>query len=373
MDLLERLNPRALIAASLLAGLSFQLLLGTAYIGAFLDPLHEGDGVPVLLVNRDEGPHGRAFVKRLHSAASPIQWVDTQTLDALAAKQAYGAIVIPQNFSAALDSFGTSAPYAALVETYSNPGASTSANAIARSAIATALDVASREVQLRAIASVPEPAPGLGAVTLSQARFLAEPIRVEAFEVNALPAKSALGLAPTYLAMASWIGGYIGAVALERFRVKTKLPTTQRSLLIVGAAIAQGAIATGVLSVVGLSMTQAFQVALLITLGTWMAYALVSLLMDLLGLAGLVPAFAILAIGLPASGAVYPVDVLPGFFQAVHPIDPFTWLVEGLRTTLYAPGATDLVASQIKLAAVALGATAISLAWARFVVSRRPA
>lgn len=73
------------------------------------------------------------------------------------------------------------------------------------------------------------------------------------------------------------------------------------------------------------------------------------------------PAFAVLALGLPAAGAIYPVEMLPPFFAALHDISPFTWLVEGLRTLLYAPAAGDLAANTWRLALVGTAATATSL------------
>lgn len=362
---LERLPPWALIVLAVAAGLVCQLLLGTSYVAASLDPLRQEGGVAVAFVDLDAGPHGDELLARLEERGGPVAWIGygsrEAALDALARKEAYGALVLPANFSADLDSFASDRPRAALVETWTNPGASTAGNLVAERAIALALEATRDAARERAIGSATVPTLGLGALTLEQGRWLAEPIRAQEAEVNAVPPRAANGLAPTYFALAAWIGGYIGSVALERFRPFTALRAPARAALVLVAAAAQGALATLVALAVGFAAPDAASLMMLLALGTWMAYAIVSLLMDLFGLAGIVPAFAILALGIPASGALYPEGLLPPFFQALHPIDPFTWLVEGLRTVLYAPGAGDLAGHVYALAALAIACTALSL------------
>lgn len=370
MDLLERAPPRLLLVLAIGAGLTCQLLLGTSYLAASLDPLAQEDGVPVAVVVLDDGPHGADLLDRLQARRGPVDWVEVESAAAmhegLARKEYFGAIVVPANFSAALDSFASQAPYAALVETWTSPGASTSGSLIASRAIEIALDAVRETVRAQAISSATVGTTGLGGLTLAQARYIAEPVHARANVVNPVPANTANGLAPTYFAMAAWIGGYLGSVALERFRPKTSLGALPRAGLVAGAALLQGILLTGAAIAIGFEARDAAQLALLVALGTWMAYAIVSLLMDLLGLAGILPAFAILALGLPASGALYPEGLLPDLFRALHAIDPFTWLVEALRTSLYAPGAGDLGRYALMLALLALACTGASLAWERF-------
>lgn len=371
---LERLPPAALVVLALLAGLTCQLLLGTSYVAASLDPLREEAGVPVAVVLLDEGPHGASLLARLQARASPVLWERVGSREAamegLADKAHFGALVIPANFTADLDSFASDRPRSAFVETFASPGASTSGSLIAARALELAVDATRDVARERALASATIGTTGLGALTLDQGRYLADPVVVRHVEVNAVPAGGANGLAPTYLAMAAWIGGYLGAIALERFRPQTGLPTLARAGIVVGAALVQGALAVGAAAAIGLAIPDVAEVVLLVAIGTWMAYALVGLLTDLLGLAGVLPAFAVLALGLPAAGAIYPAGLLPDLFQALHSVSPFTWLVEGLRTTLYARGADDLGGHMLALAGLALACTAASLAWQGFIASR---
>lgn len=362
---LERAPAWLLVVLAILAGLTCQLLLGTSYLAATLDPLDADEGIPVAVVVEDTGPHGRDLYERLRESDGPILWtkVDARDamLDGLAEKRYYGALVLPTNFSADLESFASQTPHPAIAYTYTNPGASTSGNLIATRGIEIALESTRAAAREEAVARSSVSTTGIGALTLDQARFVAQPLLVETMVVNPVPTHGANGLAPTYLAMAAWIGGYLGAVALERFRPTTGLAVVPRAAIVAGAALLQGAIAVLAAQAIGLSIRDGVALALLLAAGTWMAYALVSLFMDLLGLAGILPAFAVLALGLPASGALYPVALLPDLFRVLSRIDPFTWLVEGLRTVLYAPGAGDLTRHISALALLALSCTLASV------------
>lgn len=371
---LERLPPWALVTLAVAAGLTCQLLLGTSYVAASLDPIRQEAGVPVAFVDLDAGPHGDELYAGLVERGGPVAWIAygsrEAALEGLAQKELFGALVIPSNFSADLDSFASDRPRGAFVETFGNPGASTAGNIIATRAMELAIEGTRDVARQQALAASTVDTLGLGALTLEQGRYLAEPIRVQHVDVNAVPLRAANGLAPTYFAMAAWIGGYIGSVALERFRPFTALRAAPRAGLVFVAAALQGALATLVALAVGFSARDAASLAMLLALGTWMAYSLVSLLMDVFGLAGILPAFAVLALGLPASGALYPAGLLPPFYQTLHAIDPFTWLVEGLRTVLYAPGASDVSGHVAALAVLALACTAPSLVLS-FVQARR--
>lgn len=364
MDL-DRLPPAVLIVVALSAGLAFQLLLGTSYVAAFLDPVAESDGVPVAVVNEDRGAHGQTFAATLSRAEGPVRFelVESraEAVRSMEAKERFGAIVILSNFTTALESFATQTPHGALVELMTNPGASTSGSIVAQRAMDAAIDGLRAKVRHDAIESARLPTLGQGALTLDQAEFVAEPVYVQRATINAVPERGANGLAPTYLAMAAWIGGYIGAVALQRYEARTKLAIWRRSILVGAAALVQSGIAVSALLLIGLNVADPLGLFLVLAAGTWMAYALVALLLDVFGLPGVVPAFAIMSLGLPASGAVYPVEMLPDFFRGLHAYDPFTWLIEGLRTTLYAPGASDLPANVRSLAMVAAVATAVTL------------
>lgn len=364
MDL-DRLPPRTLVLLALAGGLSFQLIVGGAYLAAFLDPLRADDGVPLLVANEDEGDLGGALVEALLQQGGPARWREAtrgEVAHALREKHAFGALVLPANFTAALRSYGSEAPAPARVERWTNPGASTSGALIAERATDLAIAAVEERAREEALAASAPPVPVIpGTVTLAQARWLADPVLVESRVANAVPANGANGLAPAYLAMAAWLGGYLGSVALERFRPLTRLRPLARSAIVAGAAVAQGALAALACVLLGLDAPDALLLAGVLALGTWMAYCVVSLLMDVFGVPGVVPAIAVMAVGLPASGAVYPEALLPGFFRALHPWDPFTWLVEALRTALYATGAGDLPLNAAKLAGLSVVLTLASL------------
>jgi putative membrane protein len=70
---------------------------------------------------------------------------------------------------------------------------------------------------------------------------------------------------------------------------------------------------------------------------------------------------------LTSAGGTFPTQLIPGFFQAIHPLLPMTYVVSGLRQTI---SGGDLVAAARSAAAlfafglIALGVSATA-AWRR--------
>ncbi len=367
--LLDRLGPRALVGVALFAGLAFQLLLGTSYIGAFLDPVEESTGIPVAIVDLDTGARGAAFVDRLTAADTPVRWVsvaaESEAVARMESKEFRGTIIIPANFTTALESFATPAPHAATLVTYENPGATTTGSLVAKRVVDAVIHRLRVTVQEEALQDFVPGASGAGILTLDQARFVADPVKVDARTANAIPSNGANGLAPAYLAAAAWMGGYVGAVALERFRDRTRLGPGRRLGVVAVASIVQGVLATAAVMAVGFEMRDPVAVAALVALGTFAAYGIVNLAIDLMGVVGIVPAFAVMAIGLPGSGAIYPMEMLPAAYRALSVANPFTWMAEAFRTVLYTPAAHDAMPNGMRLAVLGALTGIAGIAWVR--------
>ncbi len=92
------------------------------------------------------------------------------------------------------------------------------------------------------------------------------------------------------------------------------------------------------------------------------------------GVVGSAVALVLLMLQLTSSAGIYPAQTLPGFFAALHPYLPMTYLVDGLRITLtggYQPHLTRDVLVIAAFGAVALVLTTLTIARQRTWTLRR--
>jgi putative membrane protein len=80
-----------------------------------------------------------------------------------------------------------------------------------------------------------------------------------------------------------------------------------------------------------------------------------------LGPAGRIVALVLLMLQLTSSGGTYPVQTTPGFFQAVHPLLPMTYVVEALRHTIDGGPAGTVTMGVLALLAYGAGALALTV------------
>ncbi|MGW6004392.1 YhgE/Pip family protein [Oerskovia enterophila] len=114
---------------------------------------------------------------------------------------------------------------------------------------------------------------------------------------------------------------------------------------------------------VGLDMTHALGTLAFTTLVAATFLALQQALMALLGpAAGKVAILALLMLQLASSGGTYPVQTTPAFFQAIHPLLPMSYAVDGLRQTITGGVDGRLWFAVVYLGVLLLASLAIS-AW----------
>jgi putative membrane protein len=82
---------------------------------------------------------------------------------------------------------------------------------------------------------------------------------------------------------------------------------------------------------VGLQMAQAAGTVGFLCLVTACFAAIVQWLNARFGAAGRILVLALLMLQLTSAGGTYPVQTSPGFFGAIHPYLPMSYIVEGLR------------------------------------------
>ncbi|OIJ97140.1 hypothetical protein BIV24_07415 [Streptomyces colonosanans] len=88
--------------------------------------------------------------------------------------------------------------------------------------------------------------------------------------------------------------------------------------------------------------------------------ALVQWLNARFGAAGRILVLALLMLQLTSAGGTYPVQTSPGFFNAIHPYLPMSYVVEALRRLITGGGLGPVWQACAVLAAFTVGALALT-------------
>lgn len=177
------------------------------------------------------------------------------------------------------------------------------------------------------------------------------------------------GFAPFFIALATFVGALISWLLLRALPTRALAAGVSglRSVLtglLPALAIGLGQVVIMVAVLLwGLDMKPAYPVALaaFIYLTTVAFLALQQMFIIVLGTAaGRVLSLVLLMLQLSSSGGTYPVETTPGFFQALHPYMPATYVVNGLRELFTGGIDSRLWVSVMFLALLAVGSVAIS-------------
>ncbi|GIF18526.1 putative membrane protein [Actinoplanes tereljensis] len=210
--------------------------------------------------------------------------------------------------------------------------------------------------------------PSYGDDPSDRAGVLADPVSLDRNVRN--PAGTyGVGFAPYFLALALWVGAMITYMVLR--------PLNRRHLMS-GAPAPRVALA-GLLPAVAIGLTQATLLFAVVRFGlglspvhpllTWglllltaTAFAaLMQLIGAALGAPGRIVALALLMLQLTSSGGTYPVQTTPGFFQAIHPLLPMTYVVEAMRHTIDGGASGPVVTGVLALLAYGLGSLVLTV------------
>jgi len=214
--------------------------------------------------------------------------------------------------------------------------------------------------------------PGYGDDPSHRADVLGDPVALDR-SVRNPAATYGVGFAPYFLALALWVGAmiiYMVLRPLNRRYVVSGAPSYRVALAGLLPAIAIGLTQAVLLFVVvsfglGLSPVHPITTLGLLMLTATAFAAIMQLLGAALGPAGRIVALALLMLQLTSSGGTYPVQTTPGFFQAIHPLLPMTYVVEALRHTIDGGPAGTVIAGVLALLAYGLGALALTVLVAR--------
>lgn len=149
------------------------------------------------------------------------------------------------------------------------------------------------------------------------------------------------GMAPLFTNLAMWAGVFM-LVALIRLETDDEgirdMTVTQaylgRWLLLAVMAAAQGLVVTVGDLVIGV---QTVSPAAFVATGvmTSMVYSAVAyMLATTLLHVGKALIIVMIIVQIPGAGGMYPIEMMPGFFRALHPFFPFTYAIDALRETI---------------------------------------
>ncbi|WP_448810415.1 YhgE/Pip family protein [Agromyces bauzanensis] len=110
---------------------------------------------------------------------------------------------------------------------------------------------------------------------------------------------------------------------------------TRAGLLALAQVVAVVLLMHGALGVSWTLLPQTFAFAALLALAFTAVHALLT---AWLGRAGLLVSLVLVALQLAASGGLYPIEVLSGPFQAISPLLPLTWAVQGMQLIVAGAG-----------------------------------
>ncbi|MEO3972962.1 YhgE/Pip domain-containing protein [Streptomyces sp. CAU 1734] len=201
---------------------------------------------------------------------------------------------------------------------------------------------------------------------------MADPVQLVNQSLHAAP-NYGTGFAPYFIPLSLWVGAMVAYMIIQ--------PMNRRALA-AGASAWRIALA-GWLPVVAIGLVQvgALMAVLHWSLGLQMAHAagtvgflalvigcfaaIIQWLNARFGAAGRILVLAVLMLQLTSAGGTYPVQTSPGFFNAIHPFLPMTYVVEALRRLITGGGLEPVWLGTLVLLAFTAGALALTALSAR--------
>ncbi|MBT2440432.1 YhgE/Pip domain-containing protein [Streptomyces sp. ISL-36] len=201
---------------------------------------------------------------------------------------------------------------------------------------------------------------------------MADPVELASQSLHKAP-NYGTGFAPYFIPLSLWVGAMVAYMLIQ--------PLNRRALA-AGASAWRIALAgwlpvaaIGLLQVaalmsvlhwgLGLQMARAAGTIGFLALVTCCFAAIIQWLNARFGAAGRILVLAVLMLQLTSAGGTYPVQTSPGFFNAIHPFLPMSYVVESLRRLITGGGIGPVWQAVAVLAAFTVGALALTAVSAR--------
>ncbi|MFR9791658.1 YhgE/Pip family protein [Streptomyces sp. MB22_4] len=201
---------------------------------------------------------------------------------------------------------------------------------------------------------------------------MADPVRLASHDLHRAP-NYGTGFAPYFIPLSLWVGAMVAYMLIA--------PLNRRALAAGSSAwrialagwlpvVAVGVLQVGALMAVlhwaiGLQMLRAAGTIGFLFLVTACFAAIVQWLNARFGAAGRILVLALLMLQLTSAGGTYPVQTSPGFFNAIHPFLPMSYIVAALRRLITGGGLGPVWQACAVLAAFTAGALALTALAAR--------
>ncbi|MDP5311408.1 YhgE/Pip domain-containing protein [Streptomyces poriferorum] len=206
----------------------------------------------------------------------------------------------------------------------------------------------------------------------ARTEVMADPVRLASQSLHAAP-NYGTGFAPYFIPLSLWVGAMVAYMLIQplnrralaagapawRIAFAGWLPVAAIGLLQVAALMS--VLHWGL----GLQMAHAAGTIGFLALVTCCFGAIVQWLNARFGAAGRILVLAVLMLQLTSAGGTYPVQTSPGFFNAIHPYLPMSYIVEGLRRLITGGGLGPVWQGCAVLLAFTAGALALTALSAR--------
>lgn len=206
----------------------------------------------------------------------------------------------------------------------------------------------------------------------ARTQVMADPIRLANQSLHRAP-NYGTGFAPYFIPLSLWVGAMVAYMLIAPLN-KRALATGASPwriafagwLPVAGIGVAQVAALMSVLHWgLGLEMSRPALTIAFLALVTACFAAIVQWLNAKFGAAGRILVLAFLMLQLTSAGGTYPVQTSPGFFNAIHPYLPMSYVVEGLRRLITGGDLTPVWTGCAVLSAFTVGALALTALAAR--------
>jgi YhgE/Pip-like protein len=371
------LKNRSLWALPVVVGSVLIMLMTLIYFGSIVDPAGHLHGLPVLVVDQDQGAttssghvdYGRQVVKSLIGSpevSSKLSLAETTLAGAesrMNKDNGYATVVIPSGFTVSVLALsgaptpkGRATPLPA-IDFLENNRAGTLGVSLAAGVVSPAVAQISRDIGEQLLRS--------SAAGTTPTALLEDPVSLTTVSYRPLPNHSGLGLSAFYIALLIMMCGFLEAAIVNssvdaalgyastetgpwwRQRLPLRITRWQTLLAKWVVAVAVTPLATGLLLAVAAAVLRMDAPHVwYLWLFAWFAAAVVAIgtlaLFAVLGALGQIIALLVFVyLGLASSGGTIPLQALAGFYRFVANFEPLRQILGAVRAILYFNAAGD--------------------------------
>lgn len=201
---------------------------------------------------------------------------------------------------------------------------------------------------------------------------MADPVKLASQSLHQAP-NYGTGFAPYFIPLSLWVGAMVAYMIIQPLN-RRALATGASAWRIALAGwlpvVAIGLVQVGALMAVlhwslGLQMTHAAGTVGFLALVICCFAAIIQWLNARFGAAGRILVLAVLMLQLTSAGGTYPVQTSPGFFNAIHPFLPMSYVVEALRRLITGGPLEPVWQGSLVLLAFTVAALALTALTAR--------